>query len=340
MAALSTNRRNWGVGRIAGIGVLVLIIGGLVVLAAGKGFAPVQYVQLTLDGLRAGAIYALIALGFVLVYNVTGIINFSQGAFVMLGAMISADLVARPLPLPEALKLLVAVAGAVLITALVGLLVERLTISPARRATPLTLIIITVGVYIVLQGIAQRLWGTSAASVPAFTTLSRSDLTLRIGGLVLKGQTFWIWGVTALSMAGLAYFLERTMPGRAVRACSVNRKAAQLMGINPERMSMLAFALAAALGAVGGIVLAPVTSPQYDMGLTFGLKGFVAAIVGGMVSAPAAVLGGLLLGVIENLVAATTRGGFRDMFAFIILIFVLIYRPKGILGGAHDTEKV
>jgi branched-chain amino acid transport system permease protein len=130
------------------------------------------------------------------------------------------------------------------------------------------------------------------------------------------------------------------MWGKALRACSVNRQAARLMGISPSRMSVLSFALAAALGAIGGIVLAPATRPIYDMGLVLGLKGFVAAIMGGLVNAPAAVLGGILLGMIENVGAGVTRAGIKDIFAFIILILVLLFKPNGILSREQSVEKV
>lgn len=325
------------------IGLFIALIVAIVLLGSQKNFGPQQYGQLIVDGIRGGTIYALIALGFVVIYNVTQIINFAQGAFVMLGAMISADLFARELPFSPGLNLVIAIVAAVVITTLIGVIIERLVIYPARNASPLTLIIITVGIYIVIQGIALIVWGSSALSLPAFTTFiteARRDPTLQPLGLVVKAQSLWIWGATLGILAMLAWFFSSTMPGKAFRACAVNRQAARLMGISPNRMSMLAFGLAAALGAIGGIVLAPVTSPIYDMGLQLGLKGFVAAIVGGLVNAPAAVIGGILLGVIENVAAGVTKSGFKDIFAFVILILVLLYRPQGILTKAKETEKV
>ncbi|MDQ4074770.1 MAG: branched-chain amino acid ABC transporter permease [Chloroflexota bacterium] len=330
--------------RVISVFVLIVLMGTIYLLGAQKNFGLQQYGQLTLDGIRGGTIYALIALGFVVIYNVTGIINFAQGAFVMLGAMITADLFGRELlAFSPAVNLVVAILAAILITTLVGVLVERLVIYPARDASPLTLIIITVGVYIVLQGIALMIWGTGALRLPAFSTFftdAARDPTFRPFGIVVKAQSFWIWGTTIVTLAALAWFFDRTLLGKAFRACAVNREAARLMGIRTNRMSMLAFAIAAALGAIGGIVLAPVTSPLYDMGLQLGLKGFVAAIVGGLVSAPAAVIGGILLGVVENVVAGVTKSGLKDIFAFIILILILIYRPQGILTETRETEKV
>jgi branched-chain amino acid transport system permease protein len=322
---------------------MVVLLGSLVLyLGAQKQFGPFQYAQLILDGLRGGTIYALIALGFVTVFNVTGIINFAQGGFVMLGAMLAVTIHNGPAlaAWPAGPRLAVAILAAVAATTLIGVLVERLTIYPARNAEPLTLIIITVGVYIVMQGIALIVWGTDAYSLPAFTTLAMQDKTIRLGTLIVKAQSFWIWGVTGVTMAVLYAFFERTMWGRALRACSVNRTAARLMGIRPDRMSALAFALAAAMGAIGGVVLAPATRPAYDMGLTLGLKGFVAAIMGGLLNPPAAVVGGILLGVIENVGAGVTRAGIKDIFAFIILIWVLLFRPQGLFGRQQTVEKV
>ncbi len=322
--------------------IIILLLGGIIYAGSQKNFGWQQYTQLALDGLRGGTIYALIALGFVTVFNVTGIINFAQGGFAMLGAMISVtindlEVLAEWSAVP---RLALAIIGAILLTTLIGIIIERVTIFPARNAEPLTLIIITVGVYIAMQGVALMIWGTDSYTLPSFTTLAARDSTIRLGSVIIKAQSFWIWGTTIVVMAALAYFFERTMWGKALRACAVNRQAARLMGISPNRMSVLSFALAAALGAIGGIVLAPATRPVYDMGLVLGLKGFVAAIMGGLVNAPAAVLGGILLGMIENVGAGVTRAGIKDIFAFIILILVLLFRPNGILSRQQSVEKV
>jgi branched-chain amino acid transport system permease protein len=326
---------------IAALITIVVLAAVVLYLGNQKHFGLPQYVQLTIDGLRAGTIYALIALGFVSVFSVTGIINFAQGAFVMLGAMLAVTinnaewLALSPLP-----KLVVAVLGAILLTTLIGFVIERLAIYPARHATSLTLIIITVGIYIALQGSAQLAWGTSSYILPAFTTLEQSDETLRLGTIIVKGQSFWIWGTTAVAMGLLFYFFEKTIWGAGLRAAAANRLAARLMGISPNKMSALSFVLAAAVGAVAGVVLAPATRPIYDMGLVLGLKGFVAAIMGGLVYAPAAVVGGLLLGVIENVGAGVTQAGLKDVYAFIILILILLLRPQGIMSRQQTVEKV
>ena len=314
---------------------MVLLVAIVLYLGHAKGFGPVQYVQLILDGVRGGSIYALIALGFVVVFNVTGIINFAQGGFVMSGAMLAVAFNNLDLPLPPALQLALAVVFGVVGTTIIGALVERLTIFPARHSHVLTLIIITVGVYIFMQGMALLIWGANAYSLPAFTTLALEDQILRSGGIMLKAQSLWIWGTLAVVLVGLYFFFERTLVGKALRACAINRRAAELMGINPSRMSLLSFAMAAALGAIGGVVLSPATRPIYDMGLKLGLKGFIAAIMGGMVSSPGAVVGGILLGVLENVAAGVTRAGFKDIFAFVVLILILFFRPQGIIGGGE-----
>lgn len=348
------------VGKLLTTLVISLALLALVLyLGNAKNLKLPQYVQLILDGLRGGAIYALIALGFVTVFNVTGVINFAQGGFVMLGAMLCVsfnDLDAFA-PLPPALRLALSALLSVVVSALIGATMERLTIYPARHSPPLTWIIITVGVYTVMWGAALLIWGANPYQLPAFTTLRQQDQILRFGqivtdtgsywiwgaltlpkgarflGVIVKAQSLWIWGTTAVILAALATFFERTVLGKAVRACAVNRRAAQLMGIRPSRMSLLAFTLAAALGAIGGIVLAPATTPIYDMGLRLGLKGFVAAIMGGLVSSSGAVVGGLLLGILENLGAGVTKAGLKDIFSFIALILILLFRPHGFLGG-------
>jgi branched-chain amino acid transport system permease protein len=286
-----------------------------------------QLLQLILAGLTMGSIYALIALGFVTIYNVTGIINFAQGEFAMLGAMLMVSL--QPLGLPQPVAFLLAVLGVVV----VGGGLERVAIHPARRASSVTLIIITIGADIVMRGIALLIWGTDPYPLPAFT----SGPPLILAGAVLTRQAIWIMGTTAIILALLSFFFMHTYLGKAVRACAMNRLSARLSGIRPDRMSLLSFALSAGLGAVGGIVIAPMTLVSYDMGLYLGLRGFVAAIMGGMVSAPGAVVGALLLGVLEALGAGIFRAAFKEVIAFVVLFLILFIRPQGIFGKGSAT---
>jgi branched-chain amino acid transport system permease protein len=327
--------------------VMIVLIVVTILLGSRRNLQPRHYIQLAIDGIRGGSIYALMALGFVMVYSVTGIINFAQGEFVMLGAMICLTINNLDLPLPPAPKLAVSVVVGVLATTLIGIVMERLTIYPARRSPPVTLIIITIGVTITLRASALLAWGADPYVLPAFATQVLEDRIFRFGGpsggatsgVIVQAQSLWIWGTLIVVLVFLYAFLERTIMGKALRACAVNRRAAQLMGINPSRMSMLSFAIAAALGAIGGIVLGPVTRPIYDMGLMLGLRGFVAAIMGGLVSAPGAVIGGLVLGVVENLAAGVTNPTYKSVVSFVILIAILLFRPQGIIGGGESRPE-
>jgi len=315
--------------------VAIVIIVLVLFLGSQKNLQPRHYIQLTIDGVRGGSIYALMALGFVAVYSVTGIINFAQGEFVMLGAMICLTVYDLGLPLPPVIKLIVAIIAGVFLTTLIGMIIERATIYPARRSPVVTLIIITIGVTITLRAGALLVWGADPYVLPAFTTLALEDHIFRFGGITLQAQSLWIWATLVVVLVLLYFFLERTIMGKALRACAINRRAAQLMGINPSRMSLLSFVMAATLGAIGGIVLGPVTRPIYDMGLMLGLRGFVAAIMGGLVSAPGAVMGGIILGVVENIAAGVTNPTYKSVVSFIILIVILLFRPQGIIGGGE-----
>ncbi len=258
----------------------------------------------------------------------TGIINFAQGEFAMLGAMFMVSLQPLGLPVPVAFTLAVAA------TTLAGGILERLAIHPARRAPVLTLIIITIGLDIGLRGVALLAWGTDPYPLPPFT----AGPPVNAGGAIITRQALWIIGTTAGTLAAVYLFFEHTYLGKAVRGCAANRLSAQLAGIRPDRMSLLAFALAAGLGAVGGIVIAPVTLVSYDMGLSLGLRGFVAAIMGGFVSGPGAVAGGVLLGVLEAVGTGLTRAAFKEAIAFLVLFLILCFRPHGIFGRGVGRE--
>jgi branched-chain amino acid transport system permease protein len=329
--------------RGAGLALVSVLLAMALVLLLGsrKHLAPRHYLQLAVDGIRGGSIYALIALGFVVIHSVTGIINFAQGEFAMLGAMLCLTFYHSQLPLPPAARLVLSIIVAVVAASLAGLALERGAIYPARNSPVGSLIIITIGSTVAIRALALLIWGTRPYYMPAFSTLELEDLVFHLGGplggIIVKAQSLWIWGTVAVVLTGLFLFFERTILGKALRACAVNRRAAELMGISPSRMSLLAFGLASALGAAGGIVLAPATRPTYDMGLILGLKGFVAAIMGGLVSFPGAVVGGLILGVAENVGAGVTRAGFKDIIAFIILVAILLLRPQGIVGGGERS---
>lgn len=276
-----------------------------------------DWLQFLVSGASTGCIYALIGLGIIVTYSVTRVINMAQGEFVMLGAML-AVLFSRAIELPLWLAFLLAVT----ITACLGAVVQRLTIAPARRASEVTLLLITIGTAIGLRGVALLLWGTTPRPLSSFSP----GPPLEILGAALSLQRLWIMGATAVSLAVLYFFFEFTLLGKALRACSVNRRAAALSGVPTSTMAMVAYLLSAALGAIAGIVIAPLTLVSYDMGLALGLKGFVVAVMGGFVSAPTAVAGGLLLGVLEAFAAGLFSAGLKDALAFLVLFLVLLAR--------------
>ncbi len=281
--------------------------------------------QLVLTGLTVGSIYALVALGFVLIYTVTGIFNFAQGEFSMLGALICATLLATHAPL--ALAALAAVAA----VAAVGAATERLVVQPAFGGHPLTLIIITFGASMVYRGIALMVWGADPYALPEFTP----GPPLILFGGVLGRQALWAIGLSVGVVAALFAFFTRTVWGAALRACADNAFASRLVGISPRRMSLFAFTLSAALGALAGIVIAPISGATYDMGLALGLKGFVAAVIGGLGSAPAAVVGGYAVGLIETLTTGYLTPGYGDAITFLVLLVVLFLQREGLLRGAR-----
>lgn len=280
--------------------------------------------QLLIAGLATGAIYALAAIGFTLVWQTSQTINFAQGEFVMLGGMLSFVLYGgMGLPLPAAF------AGAVLLTALVGFGLHRLAIRPARNAPIVSLIIITIGASIFIRGTAGYLWGKDAVPLPAFS----GEEPVRLLGAAVLPQTFWVIGTTLLAMLLLHLLLSYTMLGKALRACAINRRAAALMGIDAQVMSAVAFTLSAALGAIGGIIITPITLTSYSVGTMLGLKGFAAAALGGFGSQIGAVVGGLALGVLESLGAGFISSAYKDAIALGVLFVALFVRARGALGG-------
>jgi branched-chain amino acid transport system permease protein len=276
--------------------------------------------QLLLTGLTIGSIYALVAVGFVIIYNITGILNFAQGEFPMLGAMLCAALLAAHVPLAPAAVAAVAAACAL------GAVTERLAVEPAFGSHPLTLVIITFGVSMALRGLALVVWGADPYALPEFTP----GPPLAVLSGVLGRQALWAMGLSLAVVGALFAFFARTLPGAAARACADNPFASRLVGVSPRRMALLAFTVAAGVGAVGGIIIAPITGATYDMGLGLGLKGFVAAVIGGLTNAPAAVLGGYLVGTIESLVTGYLAPGYGSAITFALLLVVLSLQREGL----------
>ncbi|MDI6829897.1 MAG: branched-chain amino acid ABC transporter permease [Actinomycetota bacterium] len=289
-----------------------------------------QYIA---NGLANGCIYILVAMGFNIIFNSTGIINFAQGEFCMFGGLFAYTLAASAgLPLPLAVVLALA------ITAAIGGLMERLLVYPLRRAGVLVAIIATIGASIFFKSLGRILWPKEAYKVPEFTPGNIS-----LPGATISRQFLWVFGLTIVSVAAVYLFFNHTRSGKAMRACSVNRLAASLVGINVMRMSLYSFLLAAALGGLAGLINAPYAS--YSIGLFLGVKGFTAAVVGGLGNTFGAVAGGVVLGLLEELipgfltVVLGVSTGYKDAVAAILLIAVLLFRPQGILGRGV-VEKV
>ncbi|MBU4555724.1 MAG: branched-chain amino acid ABC transporter permease [Actinobacteria bacterium] len=289
-----------------------------------------ELLQFALAGLKNGSIYALVALGFTIVYASTGVINFAQGEFVMLGGMLSVW-AHSTLGLPLPLAALIGILG----TAVIGVVFELLAIRPRKDGDPLALIIITVGGSLLLSNLARHVFGPSERSLPAFT----AGPSLRFLGATLERQSLWIFGLTALAVVVLTVFYSRTRLGRAMRACSINRTAARLVGVDPKRLVTISFALAAALGGLAGVVTTPLTQTAFNVGSSFGIKGFAAAILGGLGNPIAAVIGGLVLGLLESMSIAFLSSTYKDAISLVVLLLVLFIRPQGLLGRG-GREKV
>ncbi len=288
-----------------------------------------QLFQFLISGITVGSVYALVGLGFTIIYNASDVVNFAQGEFVMIGAMSAIFLYGAGIPYPLALL------GAVAVTVVVGMLLEKLAIEPAKNASVVTTIIITIGASIFLRGAALLVWGKDIYGLPPFSR----DVPISIGNATLLPQNLYVMVGTALAVLLVRYFFDRTMTGKAILACSCNRRAASLVGINVNRMLLIAYGVSALLGAVAGILVTPITYTSYDAGVMLGLKGFCAAILGGMGNSMGAVAGGVLLGVIESLGAGIISSGYKDAIAFIVILGVLFFRPGGLLGRA-DAERV
>ena len=288
-----------------------------------------QALQFLAGGLTAGSIYALVALGFSIIFNASKVINFAQGEFVMLGGMAAASMTAAGAPLALALP------AAIVLAAAVGLLLEKLAIERAARADVTTLIIITIGASIFLRGVAQLVWGKGIRALPPLS----GEQPIALGGATVLPQSLWVLGATLAIVAALSWFFGRTRLGRAMLATAHNRLAAQLVGIDVRLVLFASFGLAAALGAVAGVLIAPITFTSYDAGTMLGLKGFAAAILGGLGSVHGAIAGGLVLGLLESLGAGFVSSAYKDAIAFVVILAVLFVRPDGLV-GALRSERV
>ncbi len=283
-----------------------------------------EFLQFAFSGLTVGAIYALIALGFTLIFNTSKVINFAQGEFVMLGGMTAAFAVAAGMALPLAALLALAV------TIIFGILLYRLAIAPARGASPVTLIIITIGASIMMRGVAAVVFDKNFHGFRS----PLGDTPISVGGAAILPQSLLVLAGAAIIVVALWQFFSRTLTGKSMLATAENPLAAGLVGINTSRMIGLSLALSAAIGAIGGILATPITLTSYSIGTFLALKGFVAAMLGGMGSPIGAVAGGLLLGLLEQFGAGYVSSQYKDAIAVIVLLLVLFAMPSGLFGKA------
>jgi branched-chain amino acid transport system permease protein len=287
-----------------------------------------QLLQFLIAGLKNGSIYALVALGFTIVYAATGAINFAQGEFFMLGGMLCVSFTELGLSLP------MAAVAAIAATAAIGAAFELLAVRPVAGDDPLRIIMVTIGGAVVLRQVALHIFGPDERALAPFT----EGASFKAFGAAVELQTLWVWGLTALAVVALALLYRKTSFGRAMRATAIRRDAARLVGVNAGLMVTVAFALAAGLGALAGVAVAPLTQTAFFVGAAIGVKGFAAAILGGIGKPISAVAGGLLLGLLESLAAGYLNPAYKDGVAVVVLLVVLFVAPQGLLGRARRVK--
>ncbi len=281
-----------------------------------------QLIQFLLSGLTIGAVYALVALGFTIIYNACDVVNFAQGEFVMLGGMLTVAGYGAGLPLPLAALL------AIIATTLVGVGLNKFAIEPAKGAPVVSLIVITIGASIFIRGVTQILIDKQLHRFPAFS----GDGPIALFGASVLPQSLWVMAGAVSVFAGLWAFFTKTLTGRAVLATANNRLAAQLVGINTNFVMTLAFALSASIGALAGVLVTPITLTSYNLGISLAFKGFAAAMLGGMGNPKGALVGGFVLGLIEAMTAGYISSNYKDAAAFVVILAVLFAMPQGLFG--------
>jgi branched-chain amino acid transport system permease protein len=284
-----------------------------------------QVLQFTISGISTGSIYAIVGLGFMIIYSVTRVVNFSQGEFVMLGGMFTASFHVSGFSLGFSVVLATAV------TTLVGMLFYQAFIYPIRNAPAFALILVTFGVSIIIRGVAMLAWGTDPRRIPYFS----GKEAIPIFEAILNPQSLWIIGSTVVIAVGLFLFFRYTISGKAFMASAINAFLASLMGVKTQKMGLLAFGLSAGLAAYAGAVMGPITFPHVGIGLHLSIKGFTAALIGGLNRIEGVIVGGLALGILEALAAGLISSGCKDAIALAILLVVLAFRHQGLLGGAE-----
>lgn len=285
----------------------------------------IEAIQIVIGGLLQGSVFAVLALGFSLVFRVTGVINLAQGAFCVLGALLMYTLQVA-LGWPTALAAL----GATLGTGVFGLVIGIAIFVPALPRLPVSsMLVMTAGMLTLIEGVLLIAWGSQPYAVPPFS----GEAPVAFLGVLVPTQGFWIAGITALIIAGLWYLIQRTNLGMALRACAENRTAARLMGIDVATMTLVSFALAATIAGIGGIIVGPITSLEFDTGRFFTNFGFISVAIGGLGAFLGSVVGGLVLGVSEQIAAGYVSSLFANGLALGLLIVTLLWRPNGLFAG-------
>jgi branched-chain amino acid transport system permease protein len=283
-----------------------------------------QFLQYVFSGVTMGSIYAIVAIGYNIIYNTTGIINFSQGEFVMLGGM-TAITFNQYMPLP------LAILFSVLIVSMVGAFIDLVFIRNLKKPTVLNMVIVTIGLSTLIREVALHIWDEKVRSLPYFT--GNESSSINILNAYISPQVLWVLGVSAVIVGALTFFFQYTLPGRSMRACSANVMAARLCGINVSSMVTLSFMLSAAIGAVAGCVVSPIALTQYDCGTPLAIKGFAVAILGGLGSSSGAVAGGIIIGLLEAFSISILPLAYKDAISIALLLLILFVRPGGLFGS-------
>ncbi len=285
------------------------------------------FFQYLVAGITYGIIYAIVAIGFNIIYNTTGIINFAQGEFVMLGGMIAVTFNSF-VSLPLSIML------AVLITMIVGALIEVIFIRWLVGPSILRMIIITIGISIIIREAALHIWDERVRALPYFT--GNEVTSLSFAGVHVSPQVLWVIGICSVMVAILSLFFKFTLMGRKMRACAANRDAARLCGVSARNMVTLSFVLSAGIGALAGCAVSPITYVQYNSGVPLAIKGFTVAILGGLGNSMGAVVGGCILGVLESFSIWVLPTAYKDAIAISILLIILFVRPSGLFGSREE----
>jgi branched-chain amino acid transport system permease protein len=282
-----------------------------------------EWLQLLVSGISLGAIFSLVALGFVTIYRTSKVVNMAQGSFVMLGTMFAYSFL-NELGWPFWLSAIVSIVGVIVI----GVLIFQVILKPMLKAPPAAMILLTIAISVLIENLALLKWGGYGLGIPPFT----GEESIKLGGVFVPPQVVWVVGITAAVLVALYLLNNHTLLGKRMTATATRPSAASLCGISTTFMIIVAFAISAGIGAVGGVSMGSVIPIAFTTGGLIGLNGFVAAILGGWGSSTGAVVGGFTLGILESLSTGIVPAGYKDAVAFVLLIIVVYFRPSGLLG--------